>query len=125
METEIVIPTALRIWTGGDSLWSKQAPKEVLVSALVILVEERNLELMVVVDERSWDVKKYGLIYTDRGFLMSLREALQSIGFSDLDVLGIEYPVKGQALQGENYVSLEMTEAFRTKFIELATVEEK
>ena len=56
----------------------------------------------------SWYVPKFGLIYTDSGFLSSLREQLTACGFN----LTSHIDYSEQGMQGDDYVDLDASLAF-------------
>ncbi len=72
-------------------------------------------ELRVYFDTATWNVDKDGLIYTDRQFLVELKEALSKI---PLKVDGIDYSEQG--MQGDDYVSLDVDRAFIDSLVEIA-----
>lgn len=58
----------------------------------------------------QWNVDKYGLIYTDKGFLKTFRAALIKRGMPKKVADDIDYTEQG--MQGDNYVSLGAGEIF-------------
>ena len=68
-------------------------------------------ELRVYFDTASWDVNKDGLIYTDRQFIVELRQFLSTLGLAGNDV---EYSEQG--MQGDDYVSLDVGKEFIDSF---------
>ena len=95
--------------TAGDGLWSheKRAVKTLRLALGYISDEEDFGELRIQFDKRTWNVKKHGLIYTDRQFERELREQLDLIGFPGKDVSYSE-----QGMQGEDYVSCDVGKKF-------------
>ena len=95
--------------TAGDGYWSNVA-KDVAVEriALNYCNDEMDFgELQVYFNTASWDVEQHGLIYTDSLFLEQLRDVLTLAG---LDASDADYSEQG--MQGNNYVSLDVGEAF-------------
>jgi hypothetical protein len=97
--------------TAGNGLWSGEE-RAVTVTDIKLGYVADDLdfgELCVVFNKKTWDVDKHGLIYTDRQFLRELREFLDAQGLPGDDVSYSE-----QGMQGNNYVSLDIGEAFLT-----------
>lgn len=95
--------------TSGVGYWSNTA-KAVEVTALempYVNDEETFGELRVYFNTMTWDTQKYGLIYTDEGFIRDLEVLLIEWGLAGADVNYSE-----QGLQGDNYVSLDVGEKF-------------
>jgi hypothetical protein len=99
--------------TDGCGYWSEVA-KPVKVVGLDLQVvpcldkdDEPFGELRVYFDTKTWNVRKDGLIYTDRRFERELKKFLNSIDLAGKDV---EYSEQG--MQGANYVSLDVGEDF-------------
>ena len=95
--------------TSGDGYWSDVA-KEVDIEDMRIAYvsdEDDFGELRVYFNTMTWNVYKDGLIYTDRLFLRLLRSYLNSKGLKGADV---DYSEQG--MQGDNFVSLDVGEAF-------------
>ena len=96
--------------TIGDGYWSEAAKAVEIVDLRLGRYISDDLdfgELCVVFDTNTWDVRKDGLIYTDSLFLKELREFLDAHGLDGSDV---EYSEQG--MQGDDYVSLDVTENF-------------
>jgi hypothetical protein len=95
--------------TSGDGYWSTVEKDVRIVDMRLGYVsdEEDFAELCVFFDTATWDVRKDGLIYTDRGFITDLRNFLALQGLSNTDV---EYSEQG--MQGEDYVSLDVEKDF-------------
>jgi len=95
--------------TDGTGLWSRTAALVRVVGAeLSYENDEGNFgELRVYFDRKSWEVRKEGLIYTDRQFLTELREHLNS---SRLEGNDVDYSEQG--MQGDDYVSLDVGKDF-------------
>ena len=99
--------------TDGSGYWSEVAkPVQITGIALPYVNDERDFgELKVYFDTKSWDVRKDGLIYTDRQFLRELQSLLTNMG---LDGSDIDYSEQG--MQGDDYVSLDVGPAFINSF---------
>ena len=95
--------------TSGDGYWSDVAkPVEIVDMRLGYVSDEGDFgELCVYFNTDTWDVEKDGLIYTDKLFLQQLRSFLNSYGLEGDDV---DYSEQG--MQGEDFVSLDVCEAF-------------
>ena len=94
--------------TCGDGYWSEVA-KAVRITDMQLSYcnEERDFgELLVYFNTEDWDVERDGLIYTDSAFLDELRDFLITHELSD----DVDYSEQG--MQGDNYVSLDVSEAF-------------
>lgn len=94
--------------TAGDGYWSDVAKEvSVLDMRLAYVNDEKDFgELRVYFAKDTWDVNTDGLIYTDSLFLDELRDFLITQELSD----DVEYSEQG--MQGDNYVSLDVSEAF-------------
>ena len=95
--------------TSGDGYWSDVA-KEVDIEDMRIayVSDEGDFgELRVYFDTSDWKVERDGLIYTDKLFLQQLRSFLNSYGLEGDDV---DYSEQG--MQGDDFVSLDVCEAF-------------
>jgi hypothetical protein len=99
--------------TDGCGYWSEVA-KPVKVVGLDLQVvpcldddDEPFGELRVYFDAKTWDVRKDGLIYTDRQFEEELKTFLTTIGLAGEDIAYSE-----QGMQGADYVSFDVCEAF-------------
>jgi hypothetical protein len=98
--------------TNGKGYWSNTA-KAVDIEALRLqyINEERDFgELCVQFTADSWDCDTDGLIYTDKQFMQELRAYLQTLGFTAQEANDVEYSEQG--MQGDNYVSCDVGEAF-------------
>tara|TARA_Y100000310_G_C20566894_1_gene755934 strand:- start:753 stop:1100 length:348 start_codon:yes stop_codon:yes gene_type:complete len=96
--------------TAGDGLWS-DVTCGVLVTDVSLDVSEdaeyhRN-ELVVGFDPETWNTLVDGYIYTDGKFLRGVRKLLNELG---LPGGGVSYSEQG--MQGPNYVSFDVTDAF-------------
>lgn len=108
--------------TSGDGYWSnKQAT--VLVEYISLLCDEDETEfaeLCVKFNTQTWNVKKDGLIYTDKLFMQELRKALVANGFSKAAANDVDYSEQG--MQGYNYVSCDVGAKFIKAFKENTTL---
>jgi hypothetical protein len=95
--------------TAGNGLWSgEERAVTVTDMRLGYVADELDFgELCVYFNKKTWDVRKHGLIYTDRQFLRELRAFLDAQGLPGADV---DYSEQG--MQGNNYVSLDIGEDF-------------
>ena len=94
--------------TCGDGYWST-AIKNVRITDMRLgyVSDDKEFgELCVYFNTEDWDVEKDGLIYTDSAFLDDLRDFLITHELSD----DVEYSEQG--MQGDDYVSLDVGEAF-------------
>ena len=88
--------------TSGGGMWS-DTQKDVLVTGITL----GHFELMVYFDPKTWDVNEDGLIYTDQAFEEELQDMLTLMGLPGSDVCYSE-----QGMQGDDYVSCDVEEAF-------------
>ena len=100
--------TAVVLHTAGDGYWSTaQKAVRIVDMRLGYVSDERDFgELCVYFNTEDWDCEKDGLIYTDGQFLDELCDFLITQELSN-DVWYSE-----QGMQGDNYVSLDVSEAF-------------
>ena len=106
--------------TGGDGYWSDVA-KDVAVTNIYVqyINEEKDFgELCVQFDTSTWDIDEDGLIYTDRQFEEALFAKLQEAG---LDTSDVGYSEQG--MQGDDFVSFDVGEAFLKSFANIAIEE--
>ena len=91
--------------TAGDGYWSNVAKAVRIVDMrLGYVADDKEFgELRVYFNTEDWDVDNDGLIYTDSGWLVDLRNFLALQGLDNLDV---EYSEQG--MQGDDYVSLDV-----------------
>ena len=95
--------------TCGDGYWSSVS-KSVQITdiALSYVNDEGDFgELRVYFNTDDWDVQEEGLIYTDSMFMEELQTMLDGMGLTGADVGYSE-----QGMQGNNYVSCDVGEAF-------------
>lgn len=94
--------------TNGKGYWS-DVEKSVKTTMITVdyVNDERDFGELRVHFDKSWDVNKDGLIYTDPKFLRELRKELIAAGLVGMDA---EYSEQG--MQGDDYVSLDIGEEF-------------
>jgi hypothetical protein len=95
--------------TDGSGYWSDFA-KAVQITELAVpyINDDCNFgELRVHFNTDSWRPDRDGLIYTDKRFMQELQEWLTISGLAGDDVSYSE-----QGMQGDNFVSCDMGEAF-------------
>lgn len=100
---------AVTFSTNGKGYWSR-AQKTVQITDMRVpyVNDEKDFgELRVYFNTKDWDVNVDGLIYTDRQFMLELREFLNAQGLQGADV---DYSEQG--MQGDNYVSCDVGEKF-------------
>lgn len=107
--------------TDGKGLWSRTS-KAVKVTSLElngIHIDDGDghAELCVGFSKGSWDIDKYGLIYTDNQWLKDLKKSLAKLGFSKKALKGLDYTEQG--MQGDTYVSLDVDIPFVREFFVL------
>jgi hypothetical protein len=107
-----MIKVSKTLKTNGKGFWTSVA-KSVKITGLNLRHDEefKYGELQVMFSEKSWDVDRHGLIYTDDLFIKQLRKYLISIGLDSSDVNYSE-----QGMQGDNYVSLDAGPNFIESF---------
>ena len=105
--------------TNGKGYWSteRKAVKTTQI-ALPYVNDEQDFGELRVYFDKSWDVYTDGLIYTDPLFLKELRAKLTEIGFVGNDV---EYSEQG--MQGNNYVSFDVGQAFISSWLDIVGVQ--
>jgi hypothetical protein len=106
--------------TEGDGLWSG-ARKKVRIIGLSLNDAFDFKVYFLTEGQDSWDPYKDGLIYTDEGWLRSLRANLKILGFSDRSINSIDYSEQG--MQGDDFVSLDADDPFIKEFCEKYNVE--
>lgn len=99
--------------TAGDGYWSKVS-QCVRINRVKLFVIEDQFggwgELRAYFDVKDWNVENDGLIYTDDIWMRSFRTCMETLGFSDEALQDIHYSEQG--MQGDNYVSMDVTETF-------------
>jgi len=104
--------------TAGDGYWSTKAkPVNVTHIDLSYVNDEQDFGELCVFFDKSWNVDKDGLIYTDSQFLDMLRDKLTEVGFAGDDV---DYSEQG--MQGDNYVSLDVGADFIKSWLDIVGV---
>jgi hypothetical protein len=106
--------------TDGSGYWSPVS-KSVKCTGIDMgyVNDEKDFgELRVYFDTASWDVTEDGLIYTDKQFLIELKEALVE---SCIDSSDVSYSEQG--MQGSDYVSLDVGKIFIDSLMEIAPEE--
>jgi hypothetical protein len=106
--------------TDGSGYWS-DIVKSVKCTGIDIgyVNDEKDFgELRVYFDTATWDVNEDGLIYTDRQFMVELKEALIE---ACINSSGISYSEQG--MQGDDYVSLDVGKEFIDSLMEIAPEE--
>lgn len=94
--------------TSGDGYWSDVAKAVTVVDIKLLWVDDdKEFGELAVYFDKSWDVRKDGLIYTDSNFLEELQAFLNAQGLAGNDVSYSE-----QGMQGDNYVSCDVGEDF-------------
>jgi hypothetical protein len=98
--------------TNGRGYWSRKATAvDVVKLDLQYITNERDFgELCVYFNTATWDVNTDGLIYTDKLFLVGLRNYLVTLGFTAEEVLDVSYSEQG--MQTEEYVSCDVGAVF-------------
>lgn len=115
-----IIPFSFVGKTDGEGLWSDES-REVISKSAEVYVGDWALEemkdkmpsfgeLRVYFNMKSWNIDKFGLIYTDEGWLKDLRNYLISLGFSKAASKDVDYSEQG--MQSDNYVSLDVGKEF-------------
>jgi hypothetical protein len=97
---------------GKTSLWSRREA-EVRCTELTVpyVSDNRDFgELRVYFDTKSWNVRKDGLIYTDKRFLEELCVFLSKLGLKG------EVCYSEQGMQGDDYVSCDVDGEFIRNF---------
>ena len=103
--------------TNGMGYWSRtKAAVEITRLQLAYTNDELDFgELRVYFNTATWDVRKQGLIYTDKQFMRELKELLVQKGFDASDVSYSE-----QGMQGDSYVSCDVGQCFINTFMQNA-----
>ena len=109
--------TSATLRTGGNGYWSVKR-KAVEITGLQLSYTNDELdfgELRVYFNIKTWDADVLGLIYTDKQFMIELKELLTTMGFDASDVSYSE-----QGMQGLDYVSCDVGELFINTFMQNA-----
>jgi hypothetical protein len=108
------LETAIVLNTDGKGLWS-DVDKPVKVTRIEIHpCDETFAEMRVFFDTESWDVDRFGLIYTDKLFEKELFQYLSSLGVN-CERCGYSE----QGMQGDDFVSLDVSEKFIKSFFKV------
>jgi len=101
-----------RTRTNGNGYWSSKQKFVTINRIQLAYVNEDETfgELRAYFDPAEWDVDTDGLIYTDRAWMQDFQECMKTVGFSDEAVEAISYSEQG--MQGNNFVSMDVTGAF-------------
>lgn len=99
--------------TNGRGLWSN-IERKVDIDSIVVhwadmdINDEpwRSVEVRVGFTPETWDINEDGLIYTDTRFTAGVRKILKNRG---LALISKDLNYTEQGMQGENYVSMEIT----------------
>jgi hypothetical protein len=111
-------PTIATLHTDGKGLYTKTA-KAVSIERIRItyLNDEQTFgELRVYFNTQDWDIKKLNDIYTDKLFKKELQQWLTAEGYAGEDVGYSE-----QGMQGDNYVSCDVGNAFVASYMQKHT----
>lgn len=108
--------------TNGNGYWSVAKKKVIVTKARIIFFDNKCDigELRVFFDINSWSTIEDGLIYTDRRFLKELRQVFVELGMSEKAVKALDYSEQG--MQGDDYVSLDITEPFIKSYMNLIDI---
>jgi hypothetical protein len=106
------------VFTDGNGFWSSHKCKVKILS-----MELTEADLRVYFSVIDWDVDKYGLIYTDEGWMKGFKALLRMTGFSAAATLEVCYSEQG--MQGVNYVSLDVGKKFIQEFKKLSKTKVK
>jgi hypothetical protein len=116
----------LKTTCDGDSYWSNEPGRIVDIYDLGIgYLDEGDEdsdgevfgELRAYFKTSTWDPYKYGLIYTDKGWMDSFRKCLTHIGFTEAEADDVYYSEQG--MQGATYVSMDFGGLFYSKWKQL------
>lgn len=105
--------------TDGKGLWSN-TDKPVKITGLSLQYvddEKEHAELCAQFSMKSWDVTRYGLIYTDKQWMKEFKKQLASLGFSTKAIKEVGYSEQG--MQGDDYVSMDVGSKFINEFVAL------
>lgn len=107
--------------TAGDGYWSRTAKAvEIVDMRLGYVADDKDFgELCVYFNTDTWDVRKDGLIYTDKQFRIDLMAFIKQHG------LVVDLCYSEQGMQGDDYVSFDVGADFlrswEAKFGELVS----
>ncbi len=103
----------LVLHTDGKGYWSCKTPRAVTITKIYINYydgKQRFGELCAKFDPEDWNVEVAGLIYTDDKWIKEFLAILEFMGVPTKDLECISYSEQG--LQGKDYVSLDIRDAF-------------
>jgi 5-methylcytosine-specific restriction endonuclease McrBC GTP-binding regulatory subunit McrB len=117
----------LHTFTSGSGHWSTRVTT-VMVNAVELDIldndeesESRFGELRAYFAEDQWNCNVDGLIYTDQVWLDTFRSALSVVlGFSIDSVKNDVLMFSEHGMQGENYVSMDVNEAFIKEWLRVS-----
>jgi len=94
--------------TNGQGYWSRKATQiDITKLDLQYCTPEKDFgELCVYFSTSTWDTNKDGLIYTDKLFLVGLRNYLVTLGFTAAEAQDVDYSEQG--MQTAEYVSCDV-----------------
>lgn len=103
------VPFRDYLTTDGSGFWSDRVVTVPVTHLQVPYINEEETfgELCVYFNTNEWRVDRQGLIYTDKGWLKELCDALSRRGYDTSDISYSE-----QGMQGDDYVSLDVGEKF-------------
>jgi hypothetical protein len=99
--------------TNGRGYWSSDR-RYVEVNKFAL----HGNELRVYFKKRSWNVDKHGLIYTDPKWIKELRQFFSDCWMKKTASKHLDYSEQG--MQGDNYVSLDVSDAFINELFMMA-----
>jgi hypothetical protein len=119
--------TELNTFTSGRGCWSARVTT-VMVNAIEVDIidnDEESVnrfgELRAYFAEDQWNCNVDGLIYTDQVWLDTFRSALSVVlGFSIDSVMNDVLMFSEHRMQGENYVSMDVNEAFIKEWLRVS-----
>lgn len=94
----------------GSGNWSRHSAKVKHEKISLLITEQSDSswtpEFRVYFSSNEWKIKDFGLIYTDPGWIIDLKNNLSVLGFSDNSLWGLTYSEQG--MQGDDYVSMDL-----------------
>lgn len=97
--------------TDGKGLWTKQVKKVIIKEVDITFWDGDDYgSIIVYYDSNFWNVKKDGLIYTDKLWIKEFKQQLRKCGFSQKATNNVDYSEQGR--QGEYYVDLDFGSTF-------------
>ena len=104
--------------TDGRGYWSETV-KTVKIYRIILVVYDDDDgggsfgELRAYFTPQEWSVDNDGLIYSDQSWMKSFKRCMTTLGFSKAALDTIHYSEQG--MQGETYVSMDVTDPFITE----------